>query len=98
MRPAAAKQSRDFGAELSCAKVIVENCYVDFVEELSRLFDRSGRDALVTMLAEDGGSKVKIVGFVVKQENANRLRVRIRHQAKRGWGGLGRLDHRLTSL
>jgi hypothetical protein len=53
--------------------VVVEDGDVDVVEELGGFFDGGGGDALVTVLAEDGGAKVKIGGFVVEKKDANRL-------------------------
>ncbi len=70
---AAAKEGGDLGAELAGAEVVVEDGDVDAVEELGGLFDGGGGDALVAVLAEDGGAEVEIGGFVVEQEDAHRL-------------------------
>jgi hypothetical protein len=50
------------------------------------------------MLAEDGGTEMKIAGFVVEEQNAHGLRVRVGHQVKTVGDALGRLNHGLTSL
>ena len=71
VRTAAAKKAGDFGAELARAKVVVEDGDVDVVEELGGLFDGGGGDALVAMLAQDGGAEVEVGGFVVEQQDTD---------------------------
>jgi hypothetical protein len=94
---AAAKERGDFCPKLACAEVVIQYGDVDLIEEFGRLFDSCGGNTLVAVLAKDGRAEMEVTGLVVEQENANRLRVWIRHQEKRGLGGLGRLDHRITS-
>jgi hypothetical protein len=76
---AAAEQRGYFGAELACAEVIVEDGDVDFIEELGSFFDGGGGDALVAVLAEDGGAKMKVGGLVVEQKDTHGLCVWVGH-------------------
>src|ERR1700677_3605084 len=73
VRTAAAEERSDLGTELAGAEMVVENGDVDVVEELGGLLDGGGGDALVAMLTEDGGAEVQVGGFVIEQEDANRL-------------------------
>jgi hypothetical protein len=98
VRAAAAKEGRNFGAELACAEVIVEDGDVYVVEELGGFFDGGGGDALVAVLAEDGGAEVKIGGFVVEQQDTDWLSSLVRHLVKNARYAVGRLNHRLTCL
>jgi hypothetical protein len=67
----ASKQSGDFGSELTCAEVVVENGDVDVVEELGCFLDCGGRDALISMLPKNGGTEMQVAGLIVKQEDAH---------------------------
>jgi hypothetical protein len=95
---AAAKKRGDFGAELAGAEMIVEDGDVDVVEMLDGLIDGGGGNTLVSVLAEDGGAEVEIAGFVIEQENAHGLWVRVGHEMEAVGDALGRLNHGLTSL
>ena len=70
---AAAEESCDLGAELAGAEVVVEDGDVDVVEELGGFFDGGGGDALVAVLAQDGGAEMQIGGLVIEQKDANGL-------------------------
>ena len=93
---AAAKESGDLGAELAGSEVVVEDGDVDVVEELGGLFDGGGRDALVSVLAEDGGAEMEVIRLVVQQQNAYGLVARARHLVKDARDAVGRLNHRST--
>jgi hypothetical protein len=93
VRAAAAEESGDLGAELAGAEMVVEDGDVDLVEELSGLFNGGGWDALVAVLAQDGGAEMKIVGFVVEQQDTHGLGVYARHQVKDARYAVGRLNH-----
>jgi len=62
----AAKKCSDLGAELACAKMVVEYGDVDAVEEFRSFFDGGGGNALVAVLTQNGGAKVEVGRFVVK--------------------------------
>jgi hypothetical protein len=94
---AAAEEGGDLGTELAVTEVIVEDGDVDVVEELGGFFDGRGRNALVAVLAKNGGTENEVVGFVVEQEDAYWLGVSVRHQVKGAWDAVGRLNHCLTS-
>ena len=79
----------NLGAELTGSQVIVEDSDVDVVEEFGRLFDGGGGDALVTMLAEDGGAEMQVGRFIVQQEHAH-----VRRTGILDFVGVGRFDHR----
>jgi hypothetical protein len=96
MGAAATKKSRDLGAELASAKVVVEDGDVNAVEEFGGLFDGGGRDALVAVLAKDGCAEVQIARFVVEQENAHWL-PQVRHLVNDARYAVGRLYHGHTS-
>jgi len=66
MRVLAAETVCDFGTELASSQMVVENGDIDVVEELDGLFDSGGGNALIAMLAENGGSEVQIGWFVVE--------------------------------
>jgi hypothetical protein len=93
---AAAKESCDLGAELAGSEMVVEDGYVDVVEELGGFFNGGGRDALVSVLAEDCGAEMEIVRFVVQQQNTYGLVARARHLVKDARDAVGRLNHRST--
>src|ERR1700733_11879203 len=98
VRTAAADERGDLGAELASAEGVIEDCDVDVVEELSGLLDGGGGDALVTVLAEDGGAEVQVGGLVVEQEDADRLNGRSL-RARRCTGEIvWRFNHRCCSL
>jgi hypothetical protein len=80
---AAAEEGGDLCSELAGAEVIVEYGDVDVVEEFGCLLDGGGGNALVAMLAKDGGAQVQVGGFVVEQEDADRLN----RFNLRPWGG-----------
>jgi hypothetical protein len=65
VRASAAKERGDFSAKLSGAEMVVEDGDVDVVEELDGLFDGGSGDALIAVLAEDGGAEVEVAGLVV---------------------------------
>jgi hypothetical protein len=94
---AAAQEGGDLGAELTVAEVIVEDGDVDVVEEFGGFFDGGGGNALVAVLAKDGGAENEVVGFVVEKEDANGLGVPVRHEVKGAWDAVGRLNHGLSS-
>jgi hypothetical protein len=97
VRTAAAQEGGDLGAELTVAEVIVEDGDVDVVEEFGGFFDGGGGNALVAVLAKDGGAENEVVGFVVEKEDANGLGVPVRHEVKGAWDAVGRLNHGLSS-
>jgi hypothetical protein len=78
----------DFGAELAGAEVVVEDRNVNVVKKLGGFFDGGGGNALVTVLAKDGGAKVKVGWFVVEQKDADGGGT-----AGHTSAGVGRLDH-----
>src|SRR6202012_392874 len=92
---AAAEKRGDFGAELACAEMIVEDGDVDVIEVLDGLVDGGSGNTLIPMLAEDGGAEMEIAGLVVEQEDAHGLCVRAGHEMKAVGDGLGRLNHGL---
>ena len=49
----------DIGAELACAKMIVEHCNVDPGEGRYCIFNRAGGDDIVALLAEDDCAEEK---------------------------------------
>jgi hypothetical protein len=59
------------GAKLSCSQVIVEDGNINFVEELGGFFDGGGWNALVAVLAEDGGPQMQVGWLIIQQEHAN---------------------------
>lgn len=61
----------DFGAELACPQVIVEDGDVDLVEELVGFVDGSGGERGVTVLAEDSGAKMQCDGIIVEQQDGD---------------------------
>jgi hypothetical protein len=95
---AAAEKGSDFGAELACAEMIVEDRDVDVVEEFGGLFDGGGGEALVAMLAQDGGAEMEIGGLIVEQQDADRLIARARHEVRDTRYAVGRLYHDLPPL
>jgi len=74
VRPAAAQETGHFGAELSCSEVVVENGDIDIVEEFGCLLDRGRGNAVVTMLAENGGTEEQVIGLIIEQQDANTRR------------------------
>jgi hypothetical protein len=51
--------------------MVVEHGDVDAVEDLSRLFDGGGRDAVVSVLTKNSRPQMQVCGFVVEQEHTN---------------------------
>jgi hypothetical protein len=84
---AAAQDCGDFSAKLTGAEVIVEDGYVDVVEEFGGFFDGGGGDALVSVLAKNGGAEMKVGRFVVEQKDPHGGGT-VRHTT----AGVGRLD------
>jgi hypothetical protein len=89
---AAAEKGGDLGAELACAEVVVEDGYVDVVEEFGCLFDAGCRDTLIAALTEDGGAQVEIDGLVIEEKDADGLGVAL-HLERVVRNGFGRLKH-----
>ena len=52
--------------------MVVEDGDVDAVEVLVGLLDGGGGDALVAVLAQDGGTEMKVCRVIVEQQDANR--------------------------
>jgi hypothetical protein len=91
VRAAAAQDCGDFSAKLAGAEVIVEDGYVDVVEEFGGFFNGGGGDALVTVLAKNGGAKMEVGRFVVEQKDPYGGRT-VGHTTAR----VGRLDRHGT--
>jgi hypothetical protein len=62
---------RNFGAEASRAKVVIEHCDIDVVEGLSGLLDCGSWNAVIAVLAQNGGPKMKICRFIIEQEDTD---------------------------
>jgi hypothetical protein len=93
VRAAAAKESGYFSAELAGSEVVVEDRYVDLVEEVRCLFDGGSGEALIAVLAQNGGAEMEICGLVVEQENTHGLRVSVRHSMENAGDAVGRFNH-----
>jgi hypothetical protein len=95
---AAAEEGSYFGAELACSEMIVEDCDVDFVEELGGLFDGGCGEALVAVLTQDCGAEMEVAGLVVKQQDSDWLIASARHEVRDARYAVGRLDHWLPPI
>src|ERR1700679_4004720 len=93
MRTPPPQKGRDLRAKLARAKVVVEDGNVDRIEQLDRLINRCGRDALVAMLSQNCRTKIEVIGFVIEQQDPDWLDKRAGHSLRRAGKSVRRLNH-----
>jgi hypothetical protein len=94
----AAEEGSHFGSKLARSEMVVEDGNVDFVEELGRLFDGRGGDAVVPVLTQDGGAEMQVCRFVVEKKDTDVSGVRRHGLEGRGAGEVRRFRHLKASM